>query len=428
MATPQLLLPTDADELWNGPISSLVFTQQNPGASTLFAPISFASNGEGLWVGTYGFPSNAEPWVAYSTDDGATWAAVDTGLGLFGTPTWDGDRFVMPVTGAGSSVAVSEDGATWSTVAIAIGTVPIYLVFVPGAGRWVAGDGSTPKRLYISDDYHVEGPWSGMVHNWGSISQPLRETDGVDLVTWRNDTGFNINWMEVASTTEGTGVLTGSGHPTWHRFGPLGGDWFAGSSIAGDYWTSADGKNWTSATEAALGGMFPGDAYWDGTVWWVIANDGVTPHLFEFDPSGPSWTDHTDLPDVGEFAQAIAGTPLVTVRRLEVLDTIAQQLALSPFLEVLDTWAQPLQLTPGLDVLDAVAQPLQLTQMLEGAERRRTPGSMVVPVSRGTEEPETPAERRALAKNPPDPTGPLVPAEPWIRGPGQFREPAEVEE
>jgi hypothetical protein len=425
VGTPQLVIADGAtnDSLWRATLPGLAFVEINP-APAVGKPIAAAvSDGEGTWVATYDlFAPNTH--AAVSTDDGATWAVVNTGLPLYGQPIWDGRQFVVPTQTF--EAATSPDGLAWALSPMLphiIGTFGFaYFLWLVG-DHWVAVDASSPQRVHISDGVELDGGWTPHVF---SMAAPARivAADDDDLVLIQS-AGGAPSWYEPSSLAGAPTLCTlvgGSGdNPQTMAHGSDGGDWIAGASAAGDYWTSPDGKTWTRHTEAAIAGWTLRHPVWDrdSQAWWFAGTDGGgNVALFEFDPAGPTWTENDDLPDVGQASNMLADLP--SYRRYPVgpLDVAVGPLA--PFTfgavdiaqQVLPAWAFGVHdLAVDLVTVGGDIQPLDL------AIEHPDPVGVSFP---GTENVITGRVVPPVEDLPPKPTPRGLPLEPWLHE-GQHR-------
>lgn len=228
-----------------------------------------AFNGTTLLI-LSGFGANSD--TAWTTTNGTTWTARDTGVsaGKHTSAFWDGTRFLVTWTDAGGGIKHSTDGVTWTQID-------------PGPGlSQIAFDG-TSTYVALRYDAGTNGTNTGYVcsgnpttvGNWTTSTMPS-----------------SLPWSRVVY---GNGVFVA----------------FANNTQS--YATSTNGTTWTNrtlATNEEFGGSGDGSEnrnfplffeglfyYWSGNRNLFSSSDGIT------------WTDLniSNLVDIDELAAWAAG-------------------------------------------------------------------------------------------------------------------------
>ncbi len=195
--------------------------------------------------------------IAYSNDQGTTWTASSNSNTVFSTScnaaVWNGRRWVAGGTGAGNTLATSEDGgATWTGRGINIFSTACHGI-----------DWSDTLGLFVA------------VGSGGNVFATSQ-----DGVYWLGTTAFS-------------GLFTVGKDVKWN-----GSMWVAAGTPAsgGNNKTLAysyDGVTWNTPTQADLFSISANKVAWNGSLWYAVGEDATSVN-YATSQDGVNWTMATD--------------------------------------------------------------------------------------------------------------------------------------
>ncbi len=270
----------------NGPVSAFCFTAIGP---NLFAGVVGAG-------------------VFRSTDDGANWAAIDSGLTSYQVVALAGSGSNLFTSTIGGGVFLStNNGTSWKAVNSGlVGGVFAFAVSGPNLFAGTNGDG-----VYLSGNNGTS--WKTVNNGLTNLGINALAVSGSNLFAGTSAGSFDTNGVFLSKDNGASWSVASTGYPTFegvNAFAVSGTNIFAAASdTSGVYHSTDNGTRWTAINNGLPDTIASALAVSGTNLFAATEGDGI----FRSTNNGTSWSAiNNGLTDLNIYSLAVIGPYLVT--------------------------------------------------------------------------------------------------------------------